>query len=293
MLRVSKSEFQDRINKSLEYNGAEATVKIVGAIPTVSTSFAVLKCSKHGRFEKRLAQIPRTPKKNRLVCPKCSMESKDAERVNLKYLKFVKDLAGVHNGSISLVGGYVDMKTKADFKCAMCGNISSCYPGSKLKHGCMVCANARRQHAVGKNVTLDGVKFKLEGFEEAALKYMLESTNLRARDIAGASSGKVPSVSYTFKDDGKRKYSHYYHPDFFVRKTNTLIEVKSTVTLGIHTPYLYRKNRAKAKACVRLGYKHTLVLVLPGQGSIAVDKWYLKSRKSFLAMLRDEYLLRV
>lgn len=293
MLRVSKAEFQRRIDAALDFNRSSVRIKIKGKIPHLSKLPAKLHCSLHGNFEKRLSLIPRTPTANSLVCPKCSILSKDRARVGTRYTEFLSRLAEVHNGTITVVGKYVDTKTKVDFKCSVCGNISSCLPNSKLKHGCRVCANAKRQHTVGRTVVLDGVKFKLEGFEEAALKYLLASTKLKAKDIVCASSGKVPSVSYTFKDDGKNSYGHYYHPDFFISKTNTLIEVKSTVTLGIHTPNLYRKNRAKAKACSALGYEHTLVLVLPKQGTVVLKGWYKKSRKTLLAMLRDEYLLRV
>ena len=293
MQRTTKKEFQARIDAILKFHNAEYTVRIIGKIPNCSHGRARLRCSIHGDFDKPLSGISRVPKLGKLVCPKCSMAHKDTVRVRRKYVEFLKVLKSKHGGTISLVGKYVDQKTKADFKCSVCGNISSCFPPSKIHHGCRVCANAKRQSTVGEDCTFDGYKFKLEGFEKTALSYILASTELKASEILGAASGKVTSVSYEFKDDGKGKYSHYYHPDFFVPKLNKFIEVKSTVTLGIHIPRIYRKNRAKAKACVALGYGHILVLVLPSQGVVMLDEWYKKSRKSLLALLRAEYMFRL
>lgn len=291
MRRLTKEDIQARIDETLLLNKSDVVIKVVGKYVDSLTPVA-MKCSKHGKFTKAVGEM--RVKKNYLVCATCSREATAQDRINKGKATYQKDLDKVFGGTIKLVGDYVCRHTKAWHKCTVCNHKALVLPHSKLKgHGCTVCAMVRRQGERGTDVTVKGVKHRVEGYEGRALQYLTNALGLKSKDILALSTGKVPSISYTHenKENGKGVYSHYYHPDFYVVKTKTFYEVKSTMTLGIYVPEVYSKNRSKARGCVAQGYKHVLVLVLRDGETIAVENWHKKSRKSLIKYLHEECLV--
>jgi hypothetical protein len=71
---------------------------------------------------------------------------------------------------------------------------------------------------------------------------------------------KAKSIKYEFEDKKRT-----YHPDFFLKEKNLIIEIKSTYT---YNKYL-QKNLAKQKACIKQGFKFMFI----------IDKDYKKFKK--------------
>jgi hypothetical protein len=127
---------------------------------------------------------------------------------------------------------------------------------------------------------LGGRTFRVQGYEPQALEWILRNTTVKASDIRVDTSGEVPTILYKL---GRRTRS--YFPDIFIPKRNTIVEVKSTYTLGLASGNGWRKNQAKAKAVLTAGYKFVM-LVMDAKGGrmfrMPTD-WYSRSRQSVLA----------
>ena len=118
----------------------------------------------------------------------------------------------------------------------------------------------KAQHAsvqgryVLKSIDFDGRTVRVQGYEEHALRYMVETRRVAPSRICVSTEGTVPSVLYEL--DGR---VHTYYPDFIV-DDKTIVEVKSAYTLYKARNELV-KNQAKARACRRAGYAFILLLV--------------------------------
>lgn len=292
MRKLTVEEVQKRVDEALAFNGSKAKIKVVGKYEGATVPIA-MKCSVHGKFKKVVSEM--RVQKNYLVCAECSRDAVNAARIAARKTEYLKELKEIFNGTIQLVGDYVDLKTKAWHLCTVCGHKANVIPASKVQgHGCSVCAHVKKQEVRGRVVTVKGISHKVEGYEGRALVYMTNALRLKSKDILSFATGKVPSISYTHTDktNERKVYTHFYHPDFYVKKTNTFYEVKSTMTLGLFVPEVYAKNRSKAKGCVAQGYDHVLVLVLRDGETVALENWYKKSRKSLIKYLHEECLVR-
>ena len=293
MLRLTTKEVKNRVKAVLSQTNSVAKIKVIGEYES-SHSPIPMSCSVHGQFKKLISDIRLD--RPTLICPSCSRDAISATKIAARKKEYLKELKRLYGGTIKLVGPYIDIKTKAWHLCTVCGHKSNVVPHSKINgHGCAVCARVKAQEKRGIPVTVKGASYRVEGYEGRALVYLTNALNVKPENILAFSTGKVPSISYTHenKSSGKGVYTHYYHPDFYVKETNTLYEVKSTMTLGLFVPEVYRRNRSKAKGCVAQGYKHVLILVLRDGQSIALDKWYKKSRKSLILHLHECYLVQI
>jgi hypothetical protein len=155
---------------------------------------------------------------------------------------------------IKMLDPYINASTPIRFWCKKCKVewISSPSRVANLKYGCASCS----QHHTGyarKNVTVNGLKFRLQGAEPAALRFFLRNLDLCPSEIKHGR--EVPTFSY-LHDSAKR----IYRPDFFVPKDHRIIEVKSNYTLAGQKEWL-DKARAKRRAVISAGYKFTMFVV--------------------------------
>lgn len=100
---------------------------------------------------------------------------------------------------------------------------------------------------------IDGITFKTQGYERFFL-YDLERFGIKSKDVVTP----APIVKYDFL--GKKRT---YHADFYLPKTNTLVEVKSEWTLK-----LTEKQAIAKLLSSRLQGFRTLLLVYSGQGEL-------------------------
>ncbi len=100
---------------------------------------------------------------------------------------------------------------------------------------------------------LDGKTFETQGYEKYFLND-LKRFNLESKDIVVP----APIVKYDFS--GKRRT---YHADFYIPKTNTLVEIKSEWTLAANESQTLSKLAASQKSGFR-----TLLLVYSEKGEL-------------------------
>lgn len=160
---------------------------------------------------------------------------------------------------------------KIEHKCLVCGGLRKQFPKHLIRGtGCYYCAKENNGNRFGfKTVQSHGKIRKLQGYEPQALELMLSYGANPDKLFSDVADGK-PTVPYRFA--GKCKT---YIPDFFYSPKNRIVEVKSTWTLGLKDSNMFKKNVAKAKACVELGYDFTLFLFTKKNKRIVLPKkWY-------------------
>lgn len=175
--------------------------------------------------------------------------------------------------NVTVLGTYITANTKIDVICNDCGREWQSRPNDLLQgKGCKVCGvykafvNSHKQ----KHVTVGKYSFRLMGYEPSALDHFLEN-GINPKDIK--TNKEVPRFDYTMLSDGVRK-PHRYYPDFYLPKTNTVVEIKSTWTMsGIRQWFV--KLKAKRKAVLEAGYNFEL-LVYKAEGIrfMPPDDWY-------------------
>ena len=94
---------------------------------------------------------------------------------------------------------------------------------------------------------------KLQGYEPQVLKQLLKTFS--EEDIVCEVKNinqEIGIIKYMFENN-----NHTYYPDFYVKSTNTIIEVKSQWTFDKHK----EKNLAKKQACVQQGFNFEFVIL--------------------------------
>lgn len=91
----------------------------------------------------------------------------------------------------------------------------------------------------GKIVKLQG--YEPQVLDELLTKYDEEDVVCEVKDI----NKELGKILYTYKGN-----EHRYYPDFYIKSTNTIIEVKSQWTFNVHK----EKNLAKERACRQQGF---------------------------------------
>jgi hypothetical protein len=122
---------------------------------------------------------------------------------------------------------------------------------------------------------------EVQGYEPFALDLIQQYVPVT--DIEAGKGSAVPVIPYYF--EGKLRT---YLPDIFIPKKNLLIEVKSTRTFGLWDMSLIRKNIAKAKACIDLGYRFRLAII-HNQGRVPIpNDWYTLTPRKLISLIRFE-----
>lgn len=156
--------------------------------------------------------------------------------------------------------------------------VENLFAGTKCKK-CAMRWNKNKSHKLGKRNVM------VQGYEHFALDYI---TKVRGHSPKSIETEKIPTIKYEW---GGR--THRYFPDFYMPNINTLIEVKSDMTLGLggwwgkrEPPF--EKNKAKHRAVVALGYKFK-ILVSDNKGRVVVlpNKWLEMSKKEVANFIAD------
>lgn len=134
---------------------------------------------------------------------------------------------------------------------------------------CPKCALDASQKFRLSEVTVRGKTFRVQGYEGLALPHILSKFKLRITQI---SNTQVPVIDYSWR--GRRKY----YPDFFIKSLNTLVEVKSTYTMGINNMRTFNRNIAKARACEQQGYNMLFVVINNDVPVFLPKRWTSRGR---------------
>jgi hypothetical protein len=110
-----------------------------------------------------------------------------------------------------------------------------------------------------KNAIIEGVLFdNLQGYEEKGIRYILKTfQDVNINEIT-SDENVIPKIPYIFENKKR-----LYYPDFYIKKLNLLIEIKSTYTFQFEK----EKNLIKQQASKDNGYDH-IILILNDKGEL-------------------------
>ena len=205
----------------------------------------------------------------------------------MSHERYIKKLYSIRK-NVKLLDKFNGFSKYLSTKCLDCGNIWKAPPGSLLTSKmCPICAkdmrasgalratHRRRTYNLGKLG-----KVKLQGYEPQAIDW-LRRRGIKLSDIAFSVRDGKPTIKYTLL--GKQ---HTYFPDFYIRSTNTIVEVKCEYTLGITHLKIFRMVSAKARATLAAGYKiSTMVMSKDGRRLKLPKGWYNMKRKELVSWL--------
>lgn len=158
------------------------------------------------------------------------------------------------------------------------GHVWSTSPNQLLSgYGCPLCDRSqyrRRPIRVGDRTVW------VQGAEGKATDLIL-SEGTDPDDIAFSKSEGKPTFRYLFKGRTRR-----YVPDFFILSKHQVVEVKSTVTLGLYDPAIFAQVKAKARSVIAGGYGLRLMIVHRGQNIDLGLNWYRLSWRAMDCKLR-------
>jgi len=110
------------------------------------------------------------------------------------------------------------------------------------------------QYGKYKNYSLpSGRVVRIQGYEPQALDILLESFPESDIIIGVANiNNEIGKIAYT-----QNEKEHRYYPDFYIKSTNTIIEVKSQWTFDKWK----EKNLAKQQACIEQGFNFEFMVL--------------------------------
>lgn len=271
---VTKDEFLLRLKQSkLPYTLVSWTD------PTIKRTLRVaeFKC-KLGHVFKAKPQVLLNGKH---VCPTCKHETFAQEYVARLTEEFPH---------ITLAEPYKGFRHSVLHKCK-CGEKWNSKPfigeTTVRKRGCPKC-DYRSGGPKLKTVEFGDRIVQVQGYENAALQYLEQHTNIKTAKLATCKAEGVPNIRYRYANKMR-----LYYPDFYYSPKNRLVEVKSIFTL---LSVDYRKTKAKAKACMSQGYEFKLLVVEINKKTKEFafvyklpSNWLQMSRKDLLDFLCDEY----
>lgn len=235
------------------------------------------KCACGCSFEARPFDIA----SGRSTCPECKQDDFAAEYA----LRLTEEFP-----HITLAEPYKGFRHSVLHKCK-CGEKWNSKPfigeTTVRKRGCPKC-DYRSGGPKLKTVEFGDRIVQVQGYENAALQYLEQHTNIKTAKLATCKAEGVPNIRYRYANKMR-----LYYPDFYYSPKNRLVEVKSIFTL---LSVDYRKTKAKAKACMSQGYEFKLLVVEINKKTKEFafvyklpSNWLQMSRKDLLDFLCDEY----
>lgn len=127
-----------------------------------------------------------------------------------------------------------------------------------------------------REVITNDKTFIVRGYEDIAIDYLINQKRVKPKHILTTHKDGVPTICYV-----DSKGSHNYHPDIYIKKTNTLYEVKSMYTAGLLTDKsgMFSIMQKKLDACCEQNYNVILLLVDEEHRVYEVHDVPSKSRK--------------
>jgi hypothetical protein len=221
-------------------------------------------------------------------CPKCFTNIFASNTVTQKdYVKWVAE----NRPGFEVKSRYVNVRTKLEYLHLDCGRKFEAFPDGVARNTfrCPACAPKHRSSYL--EFERNGILLSVRGKEAVALDWILDNTSYTLDDIVVDSEGLVPRVTYSGVG-----HSQTYRPDFYIKRSNLIVEVKDCTTLGLKNTFFYKTpqqlwkaNCAKAKACVDRGYRFKLMLFDRNNKLIKLPSdWYLQSRTTILKLVKSK-----
>lgn len=217
-------------------------------------------------------------------CPKCST-AKAANLLRKTTSTYEKELAKKFP-TVTLMSEYGGARHIKSFLCTVCEGTWE----TSVCHGCPHCAyrdtfNSRfekKEYKLGRRIVT------VQGFEDAALDWLLKNTSRKAKHITVSSEHKIPVIIYRYQGKDRKHY-----PDIMVLKTcgeHLLIEVKSEWTFGLlndgNSAEWLKRNRQKIRAALNAGYDYRFMVFNSKRELVKLPiKWYDIPRTKLRALL--------
>jgi hypothetical protein len=209
-------------------------------------------------------------------CPACATRKTAESNIAYKSTREYADALSRHRSDVIPTGDYIANYKKSEHRCLNCNNLYMTMPSYLMcrsptaSNKCPHCPHLRpRVIKAVRRVTIEGVEFKVQGYEDRAIESLIME-GYQASDIL-AQWGRNSAIQYTL-DGVERK--HY--PDIGVKNSNILIEVKSSYTL-FQSESEFAKVQAKARAALGLGYDYRLYVYCYHKGPYAKLRCVLPS----------------
>lgn len=224
------------------------------------------------------------------TCPDCKRDA--GKPVQLTPEGYQSRLDGLPTKYLA-VGLYKNNYTPITHRCTLHDLEFTAHP-SNVMQGTKPCPKCRfsltlQTAFTSKLVSVDGVDFRVQGYEERALRWIISNRDVLATEILSGYDGRdtPPIIEYLWR--GKMRK---YFPDFYIPKLNLVVEVKSSYTLLGEPSYLI-SNKRKAKACKRAGYRYALMVMDARGDRIPLPKdWVTLSRKKLESIMQTFFLAR-
>lgn len=237
------------------------------------------------RYSNAILGLP----KNVTGCKSCSLQKFWGKRFALELPGYKKDLE-VHK-HLALLKQGLTISKPVELACLHCNHkfgmpsvkhilqsakkCPKCYPETWIEKG-------SRTYSIRKNhdVCLEGISFVVSGYEEQGLRFMIKTMKgLKAKDVINCTGKRLGAAHIPYKLFGVAK-NHY--PDFWIRKHNLFVEVKSPYTFGMpnlrkgdyETSRGFTIQKAKAKAAISQGYKYRVLVIYKDRVSLLPADWY-------------------
>lgn len=271
---ITKSEFLLRLKQSkLPYT------LVTWTDPTIKRSLrlAEFKCNVGHVFKAK----PQVLLNGKHVCPACKSNAL-AETYAILLAKAYPHI------EVLKYGGAHALSLHRCTKCSTKFRVSQIVTKNTVRRsGCPKC-DYRSGGPKLKTVEFGDRIVQVQGYENAALQYLEQHTNIKTAKLATCKAEGVPNIRYRYANKMR-----LYYPDFYYSPKNRLVEVKSIFTL---LSVDYRKTKAKAKACMSQGYEFKLLVVEINKKTKEFafvyklpSNWLQMSRKDLLDFLCDEY----
>lgn len=225
-------------------------------------------CSEHGAFWARPANV--TNGSGCMLCRNLGI----SRRTRKKHSVYVKEM---RIRGFRVLDKYATAFTPLRHKCKS-GHVWETIPNNTLNgHGCPLCDNSqykKRPLQVGQRSVW------VQGSEGTAVSLLL-AEGVAPSDIAFTKKEGRPSFKYKFEGAVRT-----YVPDMLRLSKSQIIEVKSSVTLGMYDPHLLSQVRAKTRAAISAGFSFRLMLIHRRRNIDLGSDWHRKSFRDLNRIFR-------
>lgn len=229
----------------------------------------------------------------RTGCRSCSSkqvgkQARGRSKSGLTDSTYKKLLRKKFKGSVECLGTFSTVVRRIAHRCLVCATEWKPEPRHMITGtGCCPSCAVERNHEITfkrwKTIKVGDKKIKLQGYEVFAVRMLQKMGVNLSKMLFKLGEGK-PTVKYQF--EGK---AHQYLPDMFFSPKNRIIEVKSIWTLGLgkQSVAVFKRNCAKARACVKQGFEFTLMVFDKKGNRIAFPKqWYECTRNELQELVQ-------
>lgn len=206
-------------------------------------------------------------------CKKCYYQ-RVSERDRKPHSVYVEEAAAK---GLDVLDSYMTALTQIRHRCQH-GHVWEARPNDILSgYGCPLCDNSQYKR---RPLQLGSREVWIQGSEGKAISALL-SDGVDPADIALTKREGKPTFRYRFKGTWR-----LYVPDMLMISRREIIEVKSSVTLGLYDVGLLAQVRAKTRSVLKAGFGFRLMLIHRGRNIDLGSDWHTKTHRDLVRSFR-------